>query len=74
MLEMSNERVYPLADNLGVIQGVMKVRDEQSYNEDTHCFDIDTPRVEIRIVGRICSSDEKTMAEEIEKFVKAFYL
>lgn len=74
MIEENGKRIYPLSDTNGDIQGVMKVEDAKLYNEDTHEFDIDAPRVRIEIVGRICPTDEKAMAKEIETFVKTFYL
>lgn len=63
MLEMGKERVYPLVNNNGNIQGTLTTGDSLA----------DGVRARIEIVGQIDKNREAALAEELEQLVKKFY-
>lgn len=64
MLEMGKERVYPLVNNNGNIQGTLTAGDSLADGN---------VRARIEIVGQIDKNREAALAEELEQLVKKFY-
>ena len=65
MLEMDGKRVYPLANENGIVQGTMEV---------TKSLIEDNVRVVIKVVGQINEKNEGAVAKQVENLVKTFCL